>query len=167
MEIPQKYVVIFWHNWWKDKPIWQRTTFKDEKPNHEASSTETVKPEAVAVPEPVIFHQEKEISLDDNDDDFLPETETPAALAPSEPVIFHEEKEISLDDDDDEPQYEEEKLQVNIRDEFELEFTSSSEPELWKCRAELGHINFRAETELTIPTICMSKNHNFVPLSSL
>ena len=99
-------------------------------------------------PEPVIFHQEKEISLDDNDDDFLPETETPAALAPSQPVIFHEgriferflhkvtrnlyvvtcvglqylyiiyaffsEKEISLDDDDDEPQYEEEKLQVNI-----------------------------------------------------
>ena len=28
--------------------------------------------------------------------------------------FFHEEKEISLDDDDDEPQYEEEKLQVNI-----------------------------------------------------
>ena len=73
-----------------------------------------VKPEAVQAPEPVIFHQEKEISLDDNDDDFLTETETPAALAPSEPVIFHEEKEISLDDDDDEPQYEEEKLQVNI-----------------------------------------------------
>ena len=73
-----------------------------------------VKPEAVQAPEPVIFHQEKEISLDDdNDDDFLTETETPAALAPSEPVIFHEEKEISLDDDDDEPQYEEEKLQVN------------------------------------------------------
>ena len=24
-------------------------------------------------------------------------------------------------------------------------------------RAELGHINFRAETELTITTICMSK----------
>jgi len=28
-------------------------------------------------------------------------------------------------------------------------------------RAELGHFNFRAETELTIPTICMSKNRNF------
>ena len=25
-------------------------------------------------------------------------------------------------------------------------------------RAELGHFNFRAETELTILTICMSKN---------
>ena len=115
MEIPKKSVIIFWHNWWKDKPIWQKTTFKDEEPNHETSSPEMVKPEAVQAPEPVIYHQEKEVSLDDdNDDDFLPETETPAALAPSEPVIFHEEKEISLDDDDDEPQYEEEKLQVNI-----------------------------------------------------
>ena len=28
-------------------------------------------------------------------------------------------------------------------------------------RAELGHINFRAETELTILTICMSKNRKF------
>ena len=45
---------------------------------------------AAQAPEPVIFHEEKEISLDDNDDDFLPETETPAALAPSQPVIFHE-----------------------------------------------------------------------------
>ena len=74
-----------------------------------------VKPEVTQAPDTGIFHQEKEISLDDNDDDFLPETETPAtsaALAPSQPVIFHEEKEISLDDDDDEPQYEEEKLQV-------------------------------------------------------
>ena len=25
-------------------------------------------------------------------------------------------------------------------------------------RAELGHINFRADTELTLPKICMSKN---------
>ena len=33
--------------------------------------------------------------------------------------------------------------------------------------SEPRHINFRAETELTIPTICMSKNHNFLPLSSL
>ena len=43
----------------------------------------------------------------------------------------------------------------------------SGEPELWKfwaepSRAELGHINFRAETELTILTTWMSKNHNFV-----
>ena len=30
--------------------------------------------------------------------------------------------------------------------------------------AELGHFNFRAETELTIPTICMSKNHKFLLL---
>ena len=28
-------------------------------------------------------------------------------------------------------------------------------------RAELGHFNFRAETELTILTICMSKNSKF------
>ena len=28
-------------------------------------------------------------------------------------------------------------------------------------RAELGHFNFRAETELTIYTICMSKNNKF------
>ena len=28
-------------------------------------------------------------------------------------------------------------------------------------RAELGHFNFRAETELTIHTICMSKNSDF------
>ena len=56
-----------------------------------SSLPEMVKPEMAAqAPEPVIFHQEKEISLDDNDDDFLPETETPAALAPSQPVIFHE-----------------------------------------------------------------------------
>ena len=29
-------------------------------------------------------------------------------------------------------------------------------------RAELGHLNFRAETELTILTICMSKNIKFL-----
>ena len=29
-------------------------------------------------------------------------------------------------------------------------------------RAELGHSNFRAETELTILTICMSKNSKFL-----
>ena len=29
-------------------------------------------------------------------------------------------------------------------------------------RAELGHFNFRAETELTILTICMSKNSKFL-----
>lgn len=83
---------------------------------------EMIKPEMAAqAPEPVIFHEEKEISLDDNDDDFLPETETPAALAPSQPVIFHEEKEISLDDDDDEPQYEEEKLQdAHLQPELQL-----------------------------------------------
>ena len=40
-------------------------------------------------------------------------------------------------------------------DEFELEFSGSS-------RAELGHFNFRAETELTILTICMSKNSKFL-----
>ena len=48
--------------WWKDESIWQRTTFKDEEP-------ETVQPEAAAAPEPVIFHEEKEISLDDDDDE--------------------------------------------------------------------------------------------------
>ena len=32
-------------------------------------------------------------------------------------------------------------------------------------RAELGHFDFRAEIELTILTICMSKNSDFVPLS--
>jgi len=87
-----------------------------------SSLPEMVKPEMAAQAlEPVIFHQEKEISLDDNDDDFLPETETPAALAPSQPVIFHEEKEISLDDDDDEPQYEEEKLQdAHLQPELQL-----------------------------------------------
>ena len=42
---------------------------------------------------------------------------------------------------------------------LELLVMSSS----WKilARAELGHFNFRAETELTILTICMSKNRNF------
>ena len=31
-------------------------------------------------------------------------------------------------------------------------------------RTKLGHINSRAETELTISIMCMSKkNHNFVP----
>ena len=60
-------------------------------PAHLEPSPEMIKPEMAAQPpEPVIFHEEKEISLDDNDDDFLPETETPAALAPSQPVIFHE-----------------------------------------------------------------------------
>ena len=29
-------------------------------------------------------------------------------------------------------------------------------------RAELGHFNFRAETELTIHTICMSKKRKFL-----
>ena len=28
-------------------------------------------------------------------------------------------------------------------------------------RAELGHFNFRPETKLTTPTICMSKNRKF------
>ena len=45
------------------------------------------------------------------------------------------------------------------RDEFELEFSGSSEP-------ELGPFNFRAETELKIPTICMSKNCKFLLLQS-
>ena len=44
------------------------------------------------------------------------------------------------------------------RDEFKLEFSGSSP-------AELEHFNFRAETELTILTICRSKNSNFVHLS--
>ena len=34
-------------------------------------------------------------------------------------------------------------------------------------QAELGHINFLFETELSIPTIGISKNSNFVPVSSL
>ena len=41
---------------------------------------------------------------------------------------------------------------VFTRDEFELEFSGSSKPELGKFRAELsraGHFNFRAKTELT------------------
>ena len=52
-------------------------------------------------------------------------------------------------------------------DEFELKFFGSSEPWAGKVpsRAELGHFNFRAETELTILRICMSKNSDFVPLS--
>ena len=37
---------------------------------------------------------------------------------------------------------------VFSRDEFELEFSGSSKPELWRFRAELGHFNFWAETEL-------------------
>ena len=49
-----------------------------------------------------------------------------------------------------------------IRDGFELEFSGSSEPELWRFRAEPGCFNFRAETELTIMTICMSKNSKFL-----
>lgn len=98
------------------EPTENISLFKDEKP-------EMVKPEVTQAPDTGIFHQEKEISLDDNDDDFLPETETPvtATLAPSQPVIFHEEKEISLDDDDDEPQYEEEKLQdAHLQPELQL-----------------------------------------------
>ena len=38
-------------------------------------------------------------------------------------------------------------------DEFELEFPKLNQAELKGFRAELGHFNFRAETELTI---CMS-----------
>lgn len=98
------------------EPTENISLFKDEKP-------EMVKPEVTQAPDTGIFHQEKEISLDDNDDEFLPETETPvtATLAPSQPVIFHEEKEISLDDDDDEPQYEEEKLQdAHLQPELQL-----------------------------------------------
>ena len=42
---------------------------------------------------------------------------------------------------------------LNDSDGFELEFSSSSKPELWKfqaepSQAELEHFNFRAETEL-------------------
>ena len=33
-------------------------------------------------------------------------------------------------------------------DGFELDFSGSSEPELWRFRAELGHFKFRAENEL-------------------
>ena len=56
------------------------------------------------------------------------------------------------------------KMSLGSSDEFELEFSGSSEPVLWRFRAELsraGHFNFRAETELTILTICMSKNSKF------
>ena len=35
-------------------------------------------------------------------------------------------------------------------DESELEFSGSSQAELWRFRAEPGHSNFRAETELII-----------------
>ncbi len=42
---------------------------------------------------------------------------------------------------------------VTSRDEFELEFSSSSRAMKVPSRAELGHFNFRAETELTILTI--------------
>ena len=35
------------------------------------------------------------------------------------------------------------------RDGFELEFSGSSKPKLWKFQAKLGHFSFRAETELT------------------
>jgi len=44
------------------EPTENISLFKDEEP-------ETVKPEAAAAPEPVIFHEEKEISLDDDDDE--------------------------------------------------------------------------------------------------
>ena len=33
-------------------------------------------------------------------------------------------------------------------DEPEMEFSSLSQAELWRFRAELGHFDFRAETEL-------------------
>ena len=39
--------------------------------------------------------------------------------------------------------------------------------ELWRFRAELGHFNFGAETQLTIQTKCMWKNSDFVPLSRI
>ena len=55
-----------------------------------------------------------------------------------------------------EPEYIKIKRQVS-RDEFELEFSGSSKPKLWSFRAEPGHFNFRAETELTIPTIKKSQ----------
>ena len=51
------------------------------------------------------------------------------------------------------------------RDEFELEFYSSSSPsceESELSQAELGHFIFRAETELTVLTICMPKNSKFL-----
>lgn len=51
------------------EPTENISLFKDEEPNHEASSPETVKSKAAAAPEPVIFHEEKEISLDDDDDE--------------------------------------------------------------------------------------------------
>ena len=38
---------------------------------------------------------------------------------------------------------------VIISDEFELKFLGSSRAERVLSRAELGHFNFRAETELT------------------
>ena len=46
-------------------------------------------------------------------------------------------------------------------DEFELVFSSSSRAMKVPSQAELRHFNFRAETELTILTICMSKNSKF------
>ena len=39
-------------------------------------------------------------------------------------------------------------MDASSSDEFELDFSGSSEPELWKFRAELGHFTFRAENEL-------------------
>ena len=56
-------------------------------------------------------------------------------------------------------------IYVDSRDEFELEFSSSSKPELWRFRVEpsrAGHFNFWAETELTMLTMCMSKNSKFL-----
>ena len=41
-------------------------------------------------------------------------------------------------------------IRVGSSDELEPEFSSSSKPEPWRCRAELGHFNFRAETELNM-----------------
>ena len=56
------------------------------------------------------------------------------------------------------------------RDEFELEFSSSSKPEMWRFQAEPSQawaIQFRAKNELTILTICMSKNSKFLTYFSI
>ena len=47
-------------------------------------------------------------------------------------------------------------------DEPELEFSGSSRAELWRFRAELGHFNFRAETELTSDSMYVKKLQNYI-----
>ena len=49
-----------------------------------------------------------------------------------------------------------------LSDEPELEFSGSSQAMKVPSRAELGHFNFRAETELTSDSMYVKKSQNYI-----